>query len=94
MLLKWYLALMVPLFLQKATYLSIKHLFIAKMPYPGCSFQDAGDTIKWERDLMTSAMTEKNYLLIIFWAPKQTGLAVRNIALDSCQLLQSHTQSM
>lgn len=37
-LLKWYLALLAPLFLQKAAHLSIKHLVIAKTPYPGCSF--------------------------------------------------------
>lgn len=48
----------------------------------------------WECDLITSAMTEKNYLLTTFWAPKQTGLDVKNIALDSYQPLHSHAQSM
>lgn len=44
----------------------------------------------WECDLMTSAMTEKKKQR----APKQTGLSVRNIALDSYQPLHSHAQSM
>lgn len=43
--LKYYLALLAPLFLQQEANLSIKDLVTAKMPHPGGPSWGAGDTM-------------------------------------------------